>query len=82
MNTKQQKALGYVVELESGVWYVSDLDGDPGRTLLFENATIFRTIRAAQRAIEIAKQFRPWRNGPKVIAVFKNFELKNEKENA
>lgn len=39
----------YVIKIQKGCW-IAPLDGDPGRTLVFENAKIFRSLGAATRA--------------------------------
>lgn len=49
----------YLVELEKDVWLAS-LDGDPGRTLVKENAEKFKTKRKADEAIIFARTFRPF----------------------
>lgn len=43
--------MAYVIQLEPGVW-VAPWDGDPGRTLVKENAYRFRSRAAANRAIK------------------------------
>lgn len=40
----------FIVELEAGVW-LSDMEGDPGRTLKVENAKQFRSAIAASAAL-------------------------------
>lgn len=50
----------YVVKLDDGVW-LSDGEGDPARTLVFENAKRFRTNRQGVIALQKARQFRPFR---------------------
>ena len=49
--------LGYVVELEPGVW-IAPWEGDPGRTLKLENAERFVGIREAETSLTKAKTFR------------------------
>jgi len=50
----------YVVELENGVWLCDEIKGDPGRTVVPENATRYRTLRKAEEAMTRAKQYRMW----------------------
>lgn len=50
-----------IVEIEDGVW-LAPWDGDPGRTLVKENAKVFRKESTAIRAIEAARKI-PHRNG-------------------
>ena len=52
---------GYIAELEKGVW-VAPWDGDPGRTLVQENAKVFNRKSAAWRAIEKHQENRPFVN--------------------
>ena len=46
--------MSYIIELERGVW-IAPWDGDPGRTLIRENAHTFRTRAAAERALQSYK---------------------------
>jgi len=48
------------VELESGVWLKTDIEGDPGRTLVEEEATEFDSIGEARAALSEARKFRPF----------------------
>ena len=50
----------FIVELEAGVW-ASDVLGDPGRTIIKENATIYG-IKAARNALLNARKLRPFEN--------------------
>lgn len=51
----------FVVELEEGVW-LSDCLGDPGRTLVLENAKVFQGESAAELALVHARRYRPFRS--------------------
>lgn len=51
--------MAFVVELEPGV-FLAPVEGDPGRTLLIHNATIFRTISSAKRLMLQAQAQRPF----------------------
>lgn len=53
------------VELEEGVW-LAPWDGDPGRTLVKDNARQFESKMIANYALCNAKDFRPFPEG-KVI---------------
>lgn len=41
--------MSYVIKIQKGCW-IAPWDGDPGRTLVFESAKIFRSLGAATRA--------------------------------
>lgn len=58
----QPRPLNFIVELEDGCW-IAPWAGDPGRTLVRENARGFATHAAAEEALQAARQFRPFRNG-------------------
>ena len=47
------------VLLEKGCW-LADWSGDPGRTILEENAKEFKTRRSANMAIKRARRYRPF----------------------
>jgi len=49
----------YIVKLEKGVW-VAPWSGDPGRTLVQENAQRFRKKHNAQQALTKSRKFRPF----------------------
>lgn len=51
----------YTVELESGVW-LAPWAGDPGRTLLKDNADIFLNKKLAEQALKRARKL-TCRNG-------------------
>ena len=48
----------FIVEIQPGCW-LADLEGDPGRTLVKENAKHYRTEPAAKAALTRARKFRP-----------------------
>ena len=52
----------YIVELESGV-YLAPWSGDPGRTLVRDNAMVYSTRRKAMSALFNAQSHRPFKNG-------------------
>ena len=45
------------VQLEKGVW-LADWEGDPGRTIVEENAMEFDDIESAVKAIDKARKYR------------------------
>lgn len=47
------------VELEPDAW-IAVWDGDPGRTLRADNAKLFVSRRAAEKALVAAKKYRPF----------------------
>lgn len=49
----------WVVELEEECW-IGPTDGDPGRTLVIENARQFETVDQAAEALMEARQYRPF----------------------
>ena len=49
------------VLLEKGVW-VANWEGDPGRTIVEENAQEFNTMRKALNALKRARRYRPFIN--------------------
>ena len=53
----------FVVKFENGnePFYLADWDGDPGRTLLIENAKKFLRHKSAQKALEKAITDHPLR---------------------
>jgi hypothetical protein len=59
--TELEKKIRWVVELEPGVW-IADTDGDPGRTLVKENAQRFFMKSEAKKALEKARTFRAFKN--------------------
>ena len=46
-------AIAWIVEIEDGVW-LADIEGDPGRTLVRDNALEFETARLAADALQAA----------------------------
>jgi len=50
----------YLVELEPGV-YLSDTEGDPGRSLALEGAQRYTTRDDAAAALDAARAYRPFR---------------------
>lgn len=46
----------YILELEPGVW-LADWAGDPGKTLVKENAKTFKTRTDAANALKEAREF-------------------------
>ncbi len=51
----------YIVELEPGV-YLAPWPGDPGRTLVYEEAKRYSTRRGAAIALGKARKFRDFEN--------------------
>jgi hypothetical protein len=49
----------WVVQLEHNVW-LAPWDGDPGRTEAIENAKRFPSKKAAEKALERAREYRPF----------------------
>jgi len=49
----------YVVQLNVGVW-ITKMEGDPGRTLVFESAQRFKSQRGAKNALKTARTYRPY----------------------
>ena len=49
----------YIVCLEPGVW-VAPWSGDPGRTLVQQNAQRFKRRSTAQQALNRARKYRPF----------------------
>ena len=46
----------YIVELEENVW-IADWDGDPGRTIVKNNAKVFDNKKEAEESIKMARYF-------------------------
>jgi len=57
----------YIVEIEHSVW-LAPWDGDPGRTVVRENAKGFRLASSAFKALSKACEYRNFENA-KVIPV-------------
>ena len=51
----------FIVELEPGVW-TAEWSGDPGRTLVRNNAKRFKSKRSARTAINSARRYRVFEN--------------------
>jgi len=51
----------YIVELEKGV-YIAPWDGDPGRTIILNNAKGFYKEKYAKEALVTAQTYRPFNN--------------------
>ena len=51
----------YIVQLEHEVW-LAPWYGDPGQTESIDNAKRFPSRKAAERALELAREYRPFRN--------------------
>ena len=51
----------YVVEVDPGCW-LSPVDGDPGRTLVLDNAELFPTRKDADEALGFARKLRKFPN--------------------
>ncbi len=49
----------HVVQLEPGVWLAA-IEGDPGRTMVLDNAKSFPDIVSAARALSAARKYRPF----------------------
>ena len=47
----------FIVELESKCW-IASWDGDPGRTIVKENAKKFKTKGQAKLALEVCRTYR------------------------
>ena len=66
---------GYVVELEPSVWLCDEIQGDPGRTVVLQNATRYPTIQQAEEALDKAKKYRIWPNHG-ILPVFDDEAIK------
>ena len=51
----------YIVELQKGCW-IADWEGDPGRTIMKENAKLFHSKWKAENALIRARFYRPFRD--------------------
>jgi hypothetical protein len=58
---------GYIVQLEPGVW-LAPWEGDPGRTLVMQNAKVWKRKTKAQKRLRKARELRPFDNA-RVIPV-------------
>ena len=59
----------YVVELQENCW-LADVNGDPGRTVLLENAQNFKSKSKAEKALQKAKIDNPYRKFTTARVVF------------
>jgi len=59
----------YIVEISPGCW-LAPWRGDPGRTLVKDNAKLFLTEHGAKTALGIARKRFPFRNGLKAAKVY------------
>ena len=57
----------WIIELEPGVFLVA-ADGDPGRTLQAENATVFISHPRARNALLSARKYRPFKKAKVTLA--------------
>lgn len=51
----------WVVQLEPGVWLAA-VEGDPGRTIVRNNAQPFESLFAAAKALTAARKYRRFAN--------------------
>jgi hypothetical protein len=51
--------MNWVVEIETGLWLATWV-GDPGRTLLPQNARRYNSISSATMGLAMARRFRPF----------------------
>ncbi len=56
---KPVKKPRFKVQLEPGVW-LAEWEGDPGRTFKEESAKEFKTIKEAAKALNKAREYRPF----------------------
>lgn len=61
----------WIVELEPGV-FLAATQGDPGRTLVAENAVVFPSHPRASRALRDAQKVRPFEQGRVTLAPARN----------
>lgn len=52
---------GFIVELQEGCW-LCRVQGDPGRTLVRDNARVYGRWQDARCALTWAQKYRPFRN--------------------
>jgi len=64
----------FIVELEKNVW-IAELHGDPGRTVVKENAQQFDNIHEAGRALEESRKYRPFEKANIICVKDCGFEL-------
>ncbi len=51
----------FIVKLHERCW-LADWEGDPGRTIKYENAKKYKSELAAERALKKAREFRPFKD--------------------
>ena len=61
VDSQKAHAATYAVCLHPGVWIDVDIEGDPGRTLVFDNASRFPSREAAYKALAEARTYRPFK---------------------
>lgn len=54
--------MGFIVELEPETCWLASWSGDPGRTLIKENAKIYKTEKGARLALRHAQKYRLYAN--------------------
>lgn len=59
-NSGTSECVGWVVQIEPGVW-LAPWRGDPGRTLVLENAKRFKSAHAGECALRTARRWRPFK---------------------
>lgn len=59
-STETSENSGFVIQLEALVW-ISEIEGDPGRTVVRKNAQVFRSEKDAEAALVKAREYRPFR---------------------
>ena len=57
----------YIIKLQEGCW-IADWEGDPGRTIIKENAKLFHGKRKAANALIRARYYRPFRDA-KIVKI-------------
>lgn len=57
----------FVVELEKKV-YLSDIEGDPGRSTLIKYASIFMSKKEAEKALKSSRKYRQFKKA-KIISI-------------
>ena len=64
----------FIVEIEPGV-FLAPIEGDPGRTLVSENAKVFESHKKARIALLCAQKVRPFKIARVTLAPLHNVEL-------
>ena len=65
--------LGFIVQLEPEVWLCDEIEGDPGRTTVLSNATVYMTLQLAEEGLNRAKKYRIWPDHA-ILPIFKCLE--------